>query len=708
MGMRKFGIPVITAVILAFILLLGPGDVFSHGYYCDEINYDRALDDINGIIDLQYSDYEMKFSPIDRHFAGFEINLLNQPYGNTGLLILTVIDKNGKEIERISVDLHKVSEGQWYKTYADASLKKGEVYRLLFSAVDCDVVPYLQTIDPDYLGDESLSGDVLLGYAYAQSTFTFQEKVLIIALILAVWGYVCAGLLANDVQKRVSRNAAVFIFLSVVLTWNYMYNSMDVENESFPAFQHDSESAVTSMIKAGEDNAGLRESENGYGLAMAYFNMLGRFGFDEKFVSDGEWDEGYSDTEPAVLIAANDYTRELAVDGHYIMFSNGDSFRITGVNEDDEYLKVTLDADRVLNPGKYGDLSEASFLDVDKNELNRGLLLAYGSQYGLQGKVFRRLARYMDYSDDTVPNLYLLCSVAAAAVFLIIVFIIAIKYNKVMAGVFYVTFWLSPWIVNYARNLYWVEFTWFLPMAVGLFCSWKINSRACRMSSYILAFIAIAGKCLCGYEYISTVMLGLISFLLVDLAAAAVKKDREKLRLVFRTIFILGLAALAGFVSALYIHASLRGQGDILTGIRQIYEDVILRRTVGADYNIFGESYWASFNASVWETVCKYFHFSTEIITGLPGNLFPLLCLIPLCIFFYRHKMGTTDVELIVGYVVFFLTSVSWFCLAKSHSAAHTHMNYVLWYFGYVQICLYVIVNEVVRALRGLKHSKED
>lgn len=357
MGMRKFGILVITIAILVFILLLGPGDIFSHGYYCDEINYDMALDDITSVIDLANGDFEMEFSPVNRHFAGFEINLLNQPYGNMGHLNLTIINKNGKEIDRISVDLSKVSEGKWYKTYANAPLKKDEVYRLCFSAVGCDVTPYLQTIDSDYLGDESLSGDVLLGYAYARSTFTFQEKVLIILLILAVWGYLCAGLLTNDVQKRVIRNAAVFIFLTVVLSWNYMYNSMDVENEKFSTFQYDSEAAVTAIIKAGKDNVGLREGEKGYGLAMAYFNMLGKYGFDEKFASGDEWDEGYSETEPAVLIAANEYTRELAVDGHYIMFSNGDSFRITGVNEDDGYLKVTLNADRVLNLGKYGDLS---------------------------------------------------------------------------------------------------------------------------------------------------------------------------------------------------------------------------------------------------------------------------------------------------------------------------------------------------------------
>ena len=43
-----------------------------------------------------------------------------------------------------------------------------------------------------------------------------------------------------------------------------------------------------------------------------------------------------------------------------------------------------------------------------------------------------------------------------------------------------------------------------------------------------------------------------------------------------------------------------------------------------------------------------------------------------------------------------FLTSVSWFVLAKSHSYVHTHINFVLWYMGYVQVCLYVIVDWII------------
>ena len=112
--------------------------------------------------------------------------------------------------------------------------------------------------------------------------------------------------------------------------------------------------------------------------------------------------------------------------------------------------------------------------------------------------------------------------------------------------------------------------------------------------------------------------------------------------------------------------------------------------------NEFAEVYWPSFNASVWETYSQYFHFSTEVITGIPGNLFPLLCVVPICIFGYEYKTRKMHIELLAMYVIFFLTSVSWFCLAKGHSYIHTVINYVLWYFGFVQICIYIIVNKVI------------
>ena len=102
-------------------------------------------------------------------------------------------------------------------------------------------------------------------------------------------------------------------------------------------------------------------------------------------------------------------------------------------------------------------------LNAKGEQFHKSLLGAYRSQYGLQGKVFKHLARLIG-NRGIVSNLNLLCCVITAFVFAVIVVLLAKKYNEILAACFFVTFWLSPWIINFARNLYWVEFTWFIPM----------------------------------------------------------------------------------------------------------------------------------------------------------------------------------------------------------------------------------------------------
>ena len=280
-----------------------------------------------------------------------------------------------------------------------------------------------------------------------------------------------------------------------------------------------------------------------------------------------------------------------------------------------------------------------------------------------------------------------------------------------MGGVFYAVFLLSPWVVNFANNLYWVEFTWFLPMAAGLFCLWKMERKSCRIVSYVLVFLAVMIKCLCGYEYITTVMLGAIAFPAAEFFTAIAVRDRKRSRLLFRTIFFLGVAALLGFVTAICVHAPVKSGGSLTEGIRLIIQEDVLRRTYWADLNAFEnlpdfEQY--ALTASAWETLCKYFHFKTEVMTGVGGNLFPLLCLIPLVMLALDVRKNHLDVREAAWYAVFFVTSVSWFVLAKSHSCVHTHMNFVLWYFGFVQSCFYIILRHLIQWLRGQDPNRSD
>lgn len=700
--MAKKRIGIITSLILMgiFLLAMGPFDVFTHGFYPNEIDVAQIADaDKLGQIKVNAQDSVIVFSPQEKHFAGVELFLVNQNPDNGGIMTMLINDSKGRLIDEVEIELSKVKDSSWYKTYVNADLKKGEQYTARFTVSGTDTPSFL-LVNEDYLGSETISGNILISYAYAHSTFSLQEKVLLFMLLISLLGVILYFLSSSDAYRRISKYVLLFSILTVGMAWNFTFNSFDNQNKDFSDFQAVSEVLVTGPILAERDGDYFSwESDRGYGLGR-YYDLKGIWeNYGLSYTTDDNWLSGYSRTDPAIMVDSNAISERIAVAGNFIRFSNGEEYQITKIEDDGSNIVIRLNADRPLSEARNGSIDKSDFFDADHNPLAKTLISGYYSQYGLQGKIFKHMARHMS-EEEAIPNLNLICALATAAVFVVIVFFLAAKYNSLFAGCFYITLALSPWVVNFARNLYWVEFTWFIPMAVGLICSMKAQSVKWRIGCYAAAFISITVKCLCGYEYISTVMMGLIAFMVIDFLLAVVRKDIQTAKLFFKAIFILGVAALAGFMVAILIHATLRGEGNLLAGIKSIIVKDVLRRTYGADLNNYAPKYWASINASVWETYCKYFHFSTEIITGVAGNLFPVLCIIPLAVFVYEFSKGKCDYQSIFMYLYFFLTAQSWFCLAKSHSYIHTHMNYVMWYFGFIQTCLYVIISRIVNAVR--------
>ena len=90
-----------------------------------------------------------------------------------------------------------------------------------------------------------------------------------------------------------------------VLTWNYMYNSMDIQNGNFVGFQSDSETLVTGMLQAEHTVENLRSAE-GYGLGR-YCNLKGAL-----FSTDDNWLDGYSRTDNKIIVDSNTYSRKAA------------------------------------------------------------------------------------------------------------------------------------------------------------------------------------------------------------------------------------------------------------------------------------------------------------------------------------------------------------------------------------------------------------
>lgn len=696
----------VVAVVLLLLFLAVPMDHFSHGFYCEPLDTGViSQEDWLGTIDLS-EPYDMGFVVDQRHFAGFEIFLMNDADGE---LIISTYDKNVEMVEMVTVDLSKVPAQSWYMVNTNRKYKKGQEYSVSIVANNSENVPVMALVDNGYLRKESNGNQLLIDYGYAKSSFNTAEKTVFVILALALLCFLYAELWLSDksngvINKSKLRVCALFMALVSVFTWNYMFNSFDEENAGeFPTFQDLSDSLIMNVIQAQQDGIALSRYGLGELLTLdgSHFPV-----WNQTFRSDEAYLNGYSLYEPKISIANNEGSDVVAVMDYTIRFANGEEYQMVNVENMGGEYEITLNADGPLNFYKYGDLSEAMFFSPDGQQQFPGLCEPYISQFGLQGKIFRKMAALWQ-EENVEKNLWLVCSLAAAIVFAIITILVGYKFNVLMSFVFGTTFLLSPWIVNYSNSVYWVEAIWFLPMLTGLICSIWIENKLVRIGSYVMAFVTIFAKSLCGYEYMTTVMLGLISFLLVDLIVEWCKGDKNRAKLLFRTTFIVGVMALMGFVIAITLHATIRGEGSIVAGIKSIIERDVLRRVGGGSLNDFAEEYWESLNASKWEALKMYFHFPSDVIAGIDANQFPLMCLLPVVIFIYDYIKGRLNIKNVTMYVVFFLTSISWHIMAKSHSYYHPNMNYILWYFGYVQICLYVILDKIYQLMTGKKSEEK-
>lgn len=606
---RKYSFAAATILLTAFLILLGPLDFFTHSNTATDLS---EIADISqqefgeDVLLAEGESFTVEFVPKRKHLSGFYLYLGMQQESAEGTIIFTICDSAGKALgadELLLNDLASSSWSLWRKIRIKTHFVPEEKYILYITNRDAPLPVRLPTLNNEtHPAGETLSGNILLRYAYDEPTFTFQEKLLITLFVFSFWLLCLVVFIRKERKRKLVQRCAVLLLLILVLTWNGLFCTFDFSNKNtFDYFQLDSESLVTDTIKMHQTGENL--------LYRGFF--LGRY-------------------EPP--------------------------------------------------------------------ESQNQYFVTYRSQYGLQGRMFVFLSRFFG-----VGTLHLICAFFFAVTGMIIVCLIAQKYNRLLAATFYLTFLLSPWITNFARNLYWVEFTWFLPMVVGLFCAWKIDSVRCRYLCYTAAFLSLLGKSLCGYEYLSTVMIGLIQFLMVDILVALAQKEWKKSFVLIKSIFGLGIVAIAGFAIALAIHAYYRGAGSMIDGIVDIYKQDVLRRTLGGNPLNYREGNVASLDCSIWDSICSYFKFETQIITGVDGNLFPLLCTAPLVVFYCDIQKKSLDLQNFFLYFITFLGPLSWFVLAKAHSVVHMGMNFVLWYFGFIQICIYILVEKILEVL----HRKE-
>jgi hypothetical protein len=206
-----------------------------------------------------------------------------------------------------------------------------------------------------------------------------------------------------------------------------------------------------------------------------------------------------------------------------------------------------------------------------------------------------------------------------------------------------------------------------------------------------LVFLSIYIKCLCGYEYITTVMLSGISFLIIYCFQKTLSsKDRKKVVL---AILAIGIFSLIGFFSALIVHAHIRCD-SILDCLASIWNRDVLKRTVFGNTTNFNDNILQNTAKGLIEKSLKanlFIVFIKHIYYG--GVWFFILLLASFVIVLYDIIIKNANyVMQSVMYFALFLVTISWVVLGKAHSFIHQPLNNVLWYFGFIQCAIYIIV----------------
>lgn len=400
-------------------------------------------------------------------------------------------------------------------------------------------------------------------------------------------------------------------------------------------------------------------------------------------------------TANAFTMAPSRFFSTFQIDSEALVVSNIVADRV-GLKKEGFHLG-SLAIDGVV---KYPDSILESYKIFREGSAGEALSFSsYRSSLGIQGWFFSWVARLFDVRH--IGTLYRANAILLSCIVMVLFSLYRRIYDRNFAWIFLLGLVGSPWVVAFARNLYWVPFLWFLP---SVFSGLLLLARN-RWQRFVFAGGIVAAvflKSATGYEYLSSITLLAVSPFL----AAPLFEGHWPSRRSWLFSAIVFMLCVFGFALALVWHASLRGD-TIIDGLLNIYEYDVKRRTWGSGA-AFEPVFQASLQSSVWTVLKTYFFdWKTPFLFNIPGNGFPIFVVSVLVVLVYRIIRGRLDRwTQPAAFLLFLSIPLSWYVLMKGHSYIHTGMNFVLWYFGFVQFCLSVVWKQLRDAYGHITASK--
>lgn len=484
--------------------------------------------------------------------------------------------------------------------------------------------------------------------------------------------------------KSCLASVLMLLLMSLSFSNNYLRVARD---DFYQYFQRESESLVLGAIVAQKYDLEFPYHANiGYAAIDRFENnpiyivqnyslihdQLPDYHAKIEDITYGDWVHGVSKTKPVIILKKD--PKLFSYIGSYISLSQLKRREIKFIEEFSDYTNVTFDGPAI----DFDKLPLQSPVKISFNSVagERIVMAPYLSQYGIQGIAFAKIFKLVS-SLEFLQNLNV-------TLLVVVLFSLAVLFGKIISREFSVLFLISmifsPWIVAFAKNLYWVPFVWFLPAIfsgiIFLSSSWLV-----RTLCLILLYLIFLVKSLSGYEYISTIILFTVSFFTYDFFNTYGRYTKKES---FGWATVIFCVAVLGFFTALIIHADTRAE-TIFKGLQSIAQDV-QRRTWGDP-----EKYGESLRASVWSLISAYtFDWKTDFLKLIPGISFAFLFFLSVMVVIYNFFKNEKDKWSYIGLIIAFIGGpLSWIVLAKGHSG-HLHMNFVLWYFGFATVIIYI------------------
>ncbi|MCK5536502.1 MAG: hypothetical protein KAI79_06725 [Bacteroidales bacterium] len=350
--------------------------------------------------------------------------------------------------------------------------------------------------------------------------------------------------------------------------------------------------------------------------------------------------------------------------------------------------------------GRFNDLTGSWVSNqtlIYKNNLPVEQYGSYSSQFALQGLYFSLADKVLNVlkinPDNKVKILHAMTSMLFAIILSIIIILFYLEIGLFPSFFLLIGILFSQWLVVMGRNLYWVYGLMYLPfLATFIACKYKeVNHKINQALFYSVIYFAVFIKSLNGYEYISTVLIAMVS----PIIYFSIKNNWSMFKAI-QKIFYTGLFGFLGFISALMMHIA-----QLYTITHSITKswDIIFARILVRTYGTVSETsvYYKSLTASVFEVYHKYFNGTTIEFSNFTHFkffhtvtfedllwLFLLVTVLSFTKFKYIEKNSRKLIALSSAMWFSLLAPISWFTLAKGHSYIHTHINFVLWYLPFV------------------------